>query len=204
MKLYNTAGAPNPDRVTYFLKEKGKLDAVELIELNLMEGQHRTAEYKSVNELTRVPSLQLDDGTVLGESRAICTYLEGIFPEPNLMGESPLEKAQIEMWDRRVELMLMNSIAGWFRHGSPRAVALEPNQIKPWSEVSETATKKTFDYFDRVLSEREFLAGPRFTNADITLFICVNFARYMRYQAWEGRENLTRWFEQMKTRPMVS
>ncbi|HBH89089.1 glutathione S-transferase family protein [Ponticaulis sp.] len=204
MKLYSAKGAPNPDRVTFFLKEKGKLDEVEIIELALLEGEHRSSDYKSVNELARVPSLKLDDGTVIGESRAICTYLESTFPEPNLMGRDGLERAQIEMWDRRVELMLMMSIAGWFRHGHPRAAALEAKQSKEWSEMSEEQTLKTADYFDRVLERTEFVAGDRFTNADITLFICMNFGLYMRCKLWEGRPNLSRWFEAMQARPMAA
>lgn len=203
MKLYTTTGAPNPDRVTFFLKEKGKLDAVEQVELQLMKGEHRTPEYRSKNPAGRVPALELDDGTVLAESRAICTYLESVFPEPNLMGANPLETAQIEMWDRRVELMLMSSIAGWFRHGSPAAAALEPVQCKEWSELSEKATYKAADYFDKVLGEQEFVAGSRFTNADITLFVSVNFGRYVRFKAWEGRQNLSRWFDQMQQRDMA-
>lgn len=203
MKLYSSKGAPNPDRVTYFLKEKGVLDKVEIVELAIMEGEHRKPEYRAVNELARIPSLELDDGTVLGESRAICTYLESVFPEPNLMGETPLERAQIEMWDRRVELMLMMSIAGWFRHGHPKASALEPVRIQEWSDLSAEQTQKTADYFDKVLGRTEYVAGERFTNSDIQLFICMNFARYMRAKLWEGRENLTRWHELMLTRPMA-
>jgi Glutathione S-transferase len=203
MKLYSSKGAPNPDRVTFFLKEKGKLDAVEIIEFNLMKGEHRSAEYKAKNATMRVPSLELDDGTVLGESRAICTYLESVFPETNLLGRDGLERAQIEMWDRRVELMLMVPIAGWFRHGHPAATALEPVQCKEWSDMSGEATKKAADYFDKVLGQTPYVAGDRFTNADITLFICMGFAQYMRFKAWEGRENLSRWMDEMKTRPMA-
>ena len=203
MKLYSTTGAPNPDRVTFFLKEKGALDKVEIVEFNLMKGEHRNEAYKAVNPVQRVPSLQLDDGTVLAESRAICTYLESVFPEPNLMGTTPLERAQIEMWDRRVELMLMMGIAGWFRHGHKAAAALEPVQCKEWSELSGAATKKAADYFDKVLKETEYVAGDRFTNADITLFICMNFALYMREKLWEGREGLSRWYQAMQSHPMA-
>ncbi|MAK60765.1 MAG: glutathione S-transferase [Ponticaulis sp.] len=203
MKLYSAKGAPNPDRVIFFLKEKSALDQVEIVELDLMQGEHQQADYKAVNWLSRVPSLELDDGTILGESRAICTYLESVFPEPNLMGGTPLERAQIEMWDRRVELMLMISIAGWFRHGHPRAVALEPIQIKDWSDLSAGQVQIAADYFDDVLSQTDYVAGDRFTNSDIQLFICMNFARYMKAKLWEGREHLTRWYERMLTRPMA-
>lgn len=204
MKLYTTSGAVNPERVHSFLKEKGQFDALEKIELNLLEGEHKKPEYRQVNPMGKVPALVLDDGTVLSESRAICTYLESVFPEHNLMGTTPLEIAQIEMWDRRIEMSLMMSIAGWFRHGHPRAAALEPIQVKEWSELSEKGTYKSADFFDRVLGETEFVAGDRFTNADITLWTCMGFGMYMKFKAWDGRENISRWRDAMKSRAMAA
>lgn len=203
MKLYSTKGAPNPERVILFMKEKGRLGDLEVIEINLMKGEHRAEGYKAVNSLMRVPTLVLDDGTTLGESRAICTYLESVYPEPNLMGETSLERAQIEMWDRRVELNLLMAIAGWFRHGHPSGAALEPVQCKQWSELSGEATQNAADYFDDVLGQTEFVAGSRFTNADISLFIGLNFARYMRCDLTEGRANMARWKADMAKRPLA-
>lgn len=203
MKLYACDGAINPDRVTHFLKEKGKLDALEIEQVVIMEGGHRSEAYRKVNPLSTVPSLQLDDGTVLTESRAICTYLEAQFPEPNLMGETALERAQIEMWDRRIEFMLMMSIAGWFRHGHPAAGHLEAKQIAEWSELNAKRVPKVADYFDSVLGKTPFVAGQRFTNADITLYLCMGFGRYMKFKAWEGRPNLEAWFRRMRERPMA-
>ncbi|CAN0591509.1 unnamed protein product, partial [Laminaria digitata] len=113
MKLYHSPMAPNPDRVVFFLRAKGKLDAVDLEEVSIMKQEHRTKEYREVSPFAQVPALVLDDGTKVTESRAICTYFENVFPEPNLMGTDAKEKALIEMWDRRVELMFMVQLATW-------------------------------------------------------------------------------------------
>lgn len=204
MKLYATKGAINPDRVTYFLAAKGKLDAVDIVEINVMKGEHRSDDYKQINPLARVPSLELEDGTILTESRAICTYLEGIFPEPNLLGETPVEKAQIEMWDRRIEMMFMMSIAAWFRHGTEIAQALEPVQCKDWAELNEKQVPKIADFYDRRLGESPYVAGDRFTNADISLYLTLGFARYVRFKAVDGRPNLSRWYDEMKTHTMMA
>lgn len=203
MKLYDTAGTPNPDRVTFFLKEKGLLGSVERVHVELGQGEHKKPAFKALNPLARVPVLELDDGTIIAESRAICTYFEGVYPEPNLMGGDPKEKAIIEMWDRRVELQLMSAIAGWYRHGHPSGVALEPVQCEEWSEICEENTDTAADFFDDHLGESEYVAGDRFTIADISLYVCMRFGRYMKVSLWEDRENLSRWMEQMKARPMA-
>ena len=205
MKLYGRSGAINPDRVTYFLAEKGKLDTVEVVEFDLMKGEHKTdPEYRKINPLRRVPALELDDGTVITESRAICTYLEGVHPEPNLMGETPLERAQVEMWDRRIEMMFMMSVAAWFRHGTDIAKALEPEQFRDWAAFNEKQVPKIADMFEARLSESPFVAGDRFTNADITLFLTLGFARYVRFKAVEGRPALGKWFETVRGRAMMN
>src|SRR4051794_31333527 len=105
MKLYVSSYAPNPRRVTMFMAEKG-IGGIEQVMVDLTTGEHRSEAYLAKNALGRVPALELEDGRVLCESRAICTYLEGLYPEPNLMGESCEERSFIEMADRRVELML--------------------------------------------------------------------------------------------------
>src|SRR6185436_2660870 len=114
IKLYVADKAPNPDRVKYFLREKGKWDAVPRVDLSIMNKEHKQPGYLALSPLNQVPALELDDGTALTESRAICTYFEGLYPEPNLMGEDFRERAHIEMWDRRVELLYLFVLAGWF------------------------------------------------------------------------------------------
>src|SRR5215213_10718470 len=128
MKLYTSARAPNPRRVDMFIAEKGIEDiARELIDLNA--GEHRSNEFRARNPLSRVPVLELDDGRHLCESRAICSYLESLYPTPNMMGESADERAFIEMADRQVEFHLVGSIALYVRHTHPGLRPLENPQF---------------------------------------------------------------------------
>jgi glutathione S-transferase len=136
MMLHYAPLAPNPDRVKYFLQEKGVWADVPKTELNIIKQDHRRPEYLAMSPLGHVPVLQLDDGSSLTESRAICTYFEGVFPEPNLMGRDATERAKIEMWDRRVELSYLFHLAGWFRNSHPAMAELEKPQSKEWAEIS--------------------------------------------------------------------
>jgi len=111
MKLYQAPKAPNPDRVVFFLRAKGRLDDVEMKEISIMEQEHKTPEYRAISPFSQVPALVLDDGRTPTESRAICTYFEALWPEPNLLGNDPYEKGAIEMWERRIELQWMLQFA---------------------------------------------------------------------------------------------
>ena len=128
MKLYTAARAPNPRRVEMFLAEKGIVD-VERILIDLNASQHKTDEFRGRNPLARVPVLELDDGRCLAESRAICSYLESLQPEPNLMGEDGEEKAFIEMADRQVEFNFFLPLANYIRHTHPGLAVLEQPQF---------------------------------------------------------------------------
>lgn len=200
MKFYDTKRAPNPDRVRMFLAEKDKLDAVETIEISIMKGEHKTDEYKKLSPFSQVPALELDNGNVITESRAICTYLEGVFPEPNLMGETPEEKAVIEMWDRRVEMLYFFNHANWFRHGIPSFKAIEPVQIKELAEMGESRVKGFAKRLDAHLADKEYLTG-RFSIADITLLCALNFGRVAKWHPWEIHENIAIYRDRMLQRP---
>ncbi len=200
MKLYHSPKAPNPDRVVYFLRAKGKLDAVDIEEVSIMQQEHKTPEYREVSPFSQVPALVLDDGTKITESRAICTYFEGIFPEPNLMGADPKEKALIEMWDRRVELMFFIPFATWFRNAHPMMAPLEVPQSAEAGAKGEKAAKKMAERFDAHLADNEFLAAGRFSIADITLFIGCGFCGVMKWAPHKELANLGRWYEAMKAR----
>lgn len=198
MKLYHSPKAPNPERVVQFLRAKGKLDAVEVEEISIMEQQHRTPEYRALSPFAQVPVLVLDDGTCITESRAICTYFEGLFPEPNLMGKMPKEKALIEMWDRRIELMFFIQFATWFRNAHPAMAPLEQPQSTEAAAKGERNAKSFIKRLDAHLGEHEFVAADRFSIADITLYVACGFCAVMRWFPHKELENLGAWRERMK------
>ncbi len=194
MKLYHSPKAPNPERVTQFLKAKGKLDAVEIEEISIMKGEHKQAGYREVSPFSQVPALILDDGTKLTESRAICTYFEGIFPEPNLMGADPKEKALIEMWDRRIELMFFIQFAAWFRNSHPAMAPLEVPQSAEAAAKGEKNAKAFVKRLDAHLADHDWIAANRFSIADITLHIACGFASIMKWKPHDELENLGKWY----------
>ena len=173
MKLYDNKMANSPRKVRMFLAEKN-ITNVEMVEINMMEGEHKTPEYRAIAPNSRIPALQLDDGTVIMESTAICRYLESLHPEPNLFGESPIEIASIEMWQARIFNELMIPLAMGFRHLHPAMSALE-TQNKEYGETQKSIGIKSLKYFNSVLSESEFVAGDRYTFADIQMITTTDF-----------------------------
>ncbi|MEO0981347.1 MAG: glutathione S-transferase family protein [Pseudomonadota bacterium] len=198
MKLYQTPNAPNPDRAVMFLRAKGKLDAVELEEVSIMQQEHKTPEYRALSPFAQVPVLVMDDGTSLTESRAICTYFEGLWPEPNLMGADPKEKAVIEMWDRRIEMLWFLQFATWFRNTHPAMAPLENPQSAETGAKGERNAKAFVKRLDAHLAENDFVAAGRFTIADITAFIACGFAGVMKWKPHEEHAALGAWRERMK------
>ena len=203
MKLYTTERAPNPMRVKYFLLEKGLWDSIPRQEVNLVGGESQSAEYRAISPFGQVPALELDDGSVLTESRAIQSYFEALHPEPNLMGRDGRERAFIEMWDRRIEFQVMVAVAMWVRHGHPAMVALENPQYADWSKTNEGRALRMFDWLDGHFATHDFVAGDRFTVADISLWATTGFARLMKFKASDGRGNLAAWEARMQDRPMA-
>ena len=173
MKLYNNPMANSPRKVRMFLVEKNILD-VEIINIDLMQGEHKTPEYRAIAPNSRIPALRLEDGTVIMESTAICRYLESLYPEPNLFGENPMEIASIEMWQCRVYNELMIPLAMGFRHLHPAMAAME-NQNKEYGEVQKQIGIKSLGYFNGVLGESAFVAGARYTFADIQMITTTDF-----------------------------
>ena len=173
MKLYNNKMANSPRKVRMFLVEKNITD-IEMIDIDLMKGEHKTPEYRALAPNSRIPALELDDGTVIMESTAICRYLESLYPEPNLFGESPMEIASIEMWQARIYNELMIPLAMGFRHLHPAMSTLE-TQNKDYGETQKSIGIKSLKYFNDVLSESEFVAGERYTFADIQMITTTDF-----------------------------
>lgn len=204
MKLYTTKLAPNPERVLMFLAEKGvtpEAAGIELVEVSLVKGEHKQAGFTALSPLAHIPALQFNDGRVLTESRAICSYLEGVIPEPNLMGKDSEERAFIEMWDRRMELSLMSAIAHMVRHGHPAMTAVESPQFPEWGQRNGERAEQILLWLDQELAGRAFIAGDRFTICDITAFVSLQFGRLMKYRPWERMPNLARWRTSMFARP---
>ena len=201
MKLYVSPRAPNPRRVLMFLVEKN-INGLDLIHIDLNAQEHKTAEYRAKSPLARVPALELDDGRVLTETRAICTYMEGRVPEPNLMGRNAEERAFIEMADRRVEWSFMLPVANCVRHTHPGLAALEQPQFPDFGQSQAGKARETAAWLDGELQRQPWVAGERFTIADITAFCAVEFGRLIRFKpADEGLHALQAWRDRVAARP---
>lgn len=199
MKIYVTPLAPNPRRVSWFLTEKNIQD-IEVVNLNLMEGQQRDPAFVAKAGLPMVPMLELDDGTCITESLAICRYLESLYPEPNMFGRNPQEVAVIEMWTRRAEMMVATPMMVAVRHTNPRMAALE-QQVPVVGEHSLSGALKAMKLLDRRLADGEWLAAGRITIADIVAFAGIDFGRMIGFRIPEELTHISRWAEVMRARP---
>ena len=199
MKLYDTPLAPNPRRVRWFLAEKGISD-LQVVTLNLIAGEHKTPEYLAKAGLANVPALELDDGTVITESVAVCRYLESLYPEPNLFGRDPKETALIEMWTRRAELLVATPFMLGVRHTHPALAALE-TQNPAVADYNKEAGLRACKVLDRRLAESEWLGGARFTVADIIAYVGIDFGRMIKLVPPEDLSHLGRWMALMRARP---
>jgi glutathione S-transferase len=199
MKIIETRAAPNPRRVRIFLAEKGI--SVPFEELDLMKGALKTPEFTAMNPLQRVPVLVLDDGLVISETVAICRYFEEVQPVPALFGTGAEGKAITEMWQRRVEINLLGSIAAAFRHLHPAMAHLEVPQVPAWGEANKPRAQEMLTILDRRLGETRFIAGDQYSIADITALVAVDFMRPARIARPDGLANLERWHAEVSARP---
>jgi glutathione S-transferase len=201
MRLHIAPRAPNPRRVLMFIAEK-HITGIELVSVDLNAGEHRGAAFRAKSPLAKVPALELDDGRVLTESRAICSYLEGLAPQPNLMGEGFEERAFIEMADRRVELYFFFGVAQCIRHTHPGLAPLEQPQFPEFGRSQGEKVRDVARWLDDDLARQPFIAGDRFTIADITAFCAIEFARgLMKFRpAEEGLPHLQAWRDRIAGR----
>ena len=198
-KLYDGGRAPNPRRVRVFLAEKGI--TVPLVPVDMEKLGHRSEEISSRNPMRRLPVLELDDGRVLSESIAICRYFEALCPEPALFGHDAFEQAEIEMWQRRVEMHFLYPVAHAFRHIHPAMKGWEEPQIAEWGEANKPKAVEFASYLDGELASREFIAGDGFSVADITATIATDFCKPARIRIPEDLTHFHRWYEAMRARP---
>ena len=203
MKLYIDAGrAPNPRRVRIFLAEKGVTIPTEAVDLGAMA--HRSAAYSAINPMQRLPALMLDDGTVIGESIAISRYIEALHPAPPLFGEGAREQALVEMWQRRVEFHLLACVTQVFRHLHPAMEKMEVPQVAAWGEANKPRVQDFLTFLDDELKGRAYVAGPRFSVADITAVVAIDFMKPAKLAVPEALANLRRWHGEVSARPSVA
>jgi len=202
MKLYDGGRAPNPRRTRIFLAEKGIKLPLEPIDLGAM--QHRSAAYAAVNPIQRVPALELDDGTVITESIAICRYFEELQPDPPLFGRGALEVARVEMWNRRLELHFLFPVSHVFRNSHPAMKEMEVPQVPAWAEANKPRVLEFIALLDRELVGRPFVAGDKFTVADITGLVAVDFMKPAKLAVPDELKNLKRWHAEVSARPSAA
>ncbi|MFV0474995.1 MAG: glutathione S-transferase family protein [Pikeienuella sp.] len=199
VRIYETRRAPNPRRVSIFLAEKGL--EVERVEVDIMAGRHFEEDHRRKAGSHHVPVAELSDGSFLTETVAICRYIEALHPEPNLMGEDAREVAIIEMWQRRMEFSLLQNIAFVARHTIPAMAALEHVQVPEWGAACVPRMEEALRGLDARLRESPFIAGDRFTIADITAWVAVDFMRVLRRDPPGGCDALAAWRETLRARP---
>ena len=202
MKLLNSVG-PNPHLVRIFAKEKG-ID-LELVPVDLMGGENRQDDYKAKNPAGGLPTLQLDDGTYIGETLVICEYLEDTHPEPALIGTTPEEKANVRAWTRRAELAVTAPMADGFRYSE--GLPLFKDRFRTIPEAADGLKAKAQDglaFLDQQIEGREFIAGDHFSLADVLLVSFLIFGASVGQPLNPEHKNISAWFERVSQRPSVT
>lgn len=203
MKLYNSIG-PNPKVVRMFMAEKG-IDLPKE-EIDIRGGVNRQSDFMSkVNPSGQLPALQLEDGTVIAEITAICEYLEDKHPSPPLIGKTAEEKAETRMWTRRVDLNICEPMANGFRFAE--GLKMFQNRTRCLPEAAEGLKKSAQDkltWLDGQLAGKQFLAGDRFTLADVLLFSFVDFFAKIGQPLNEENKNVKAWYDRVKARPSAA
>lgn len=199
MKFYDSAFAPNPRRVRIVLAEKGI--TVPSVRIDIAALEHRGEAYAIINPLRRVPALELDDGTVITESVAICRYFDELNPDPPMFGTDPLSRAMVEMWNRRIECDLYASVAAAFRHTHPAMAQMETPQIAAWGEINRPRALDFLTFLDRHLADHEFVTGGAYTIADVTLLVTIDFMKPARITLPDSLHHVRRWHAAASARP---
>ncbi len=201
MKIYDTAGFPNPLRVRIALAEKGASD-VEFIAVDVMAGAHRTDAFRAKNPDATVPYAELPDGTCISQCTAIIEYIDGHYAGPSLIGDSPKERSIVQMMNLRAEAGLLDAVGAYFHHATPGlGPTLETDQNVAWGQKRRKQAVQTMRYLNDVLSENEYLPGLRFSMADITAYAGLAFADFAHVEIPEALVHLKGWRERVAQRP---
>jgi glutathione S-transferase len=201
VKLYDYGQAPNPRRVRIFLAEKGI--EVPTVQIDIPSAENRKAPYIDKNPMAGVPMLELDDGTCIAESVAICRYFEALQPEPPLMGVDAKDQGVVEMWNRRMEQDLALHIMNAFRH-THEFFKGRVDQVPEYGAACKRWAIDRLAWLDTVLADSEFIAGERYTIADITAMVGIDFGRVSKIGIGDDQANLKRWHAAVSSRPSAS
>ncbi len=208
MRLFDCVTAPSPRRVRFFAAEKDL--ELELVPVDLGSGEQFSADFRAVNPDCVVPALELDDGTCISEVIAICQYLEEIQPEPTLFGDTAVERATAAMWNAKAEQQGLWAVADAYRNfarGLKGHALPGPDKYEQIPELAERSKSRVLSFFktlDTKLAQSEFLAGDRFTIADITAVVTVDFAARLKMSVDDDAVNLQRWYASVSARPGAS
>lgn len=208
MRFYDCRTAPSPRRVRIFLAEKG-ID-VDTVQVDLAAGEQFGEAFRKVNPDCVVPALELDDGSCISEVVAICQYLEEIYPEPALFGTTPEERARTSMWNAKVEQQGLFAMADAFRNsvkGLAGKAVTGPESYEQIPELAERGRLRVEQFFHRLdgqLADNGFVAGDRFSIADISALVLVDFAKWMKILVPDDAENLSRWYAEVSRRPSAA
>lgn len=208
MRLFDCATAPSPRRVRFFAAEKNL--ELELVPIDLGSGEQFSSEFRSVNPDCVVPALELDDGSCLTEAIAICQYLEEIRPEPTLFGDTASERASAVMWNAKAEQQGLWAVADAYRNfarGLKGHALPGPDKYEQIPELVERSRARVLSFFktlERQLAQHEYIAGDRFTIADITAVVTIDFAARVKISIDEDAANLRRWYASVSARPSAS
>jgi len=196
--LYDSKVAPNPRRVRIFLAEKGI--EVPTKQVDIGKAESREPAFLAKNPLGGLPVLELDDGTCIAESLAICRYFEELHPHPPLLGTDAKDRAIVEMWSRRTELELWRHVTGCFQNTHDFFKG-RIQQVREWGELCRKTARERLAWLDRELAGRPFIAGDRYTVADITALCAIDFGRVVDIRIAPAEKNLARWHESVSSRP---
>ncbi len=198
MILYDLPAGMHPRRVRIFLAEKGVSIPTKVVDA--VNGENKTDDFLRMNPMGRLPVLQLDDGTAIAESLAICRYIETLYPQPPLWGEGPLDAARVDMWTRRMEQQVSNTMADIFVHTS-EYYRTRLTQVPAYGDWSRVKVMSTLAWLDGELASRPFIAGNTYSMADIVAQCAFVLGKAVGVRIPPDHVNLARWFADVSARP---
>jgi glutathione S-transferase len=202
MKLYSAPNpAPNPRRVLIFLAEKGV--SIPVVDMSLMKGEHKTPEFEAKNSRMQIPVLELDDGTTISESIAICRYLDEIYPQTPMFGKTALERATIDMWVRRIEFNVMAPVGLFWAHAHPYTARVV-TQFQDFGQSNRARWESAARWLDKELMKNDYVAGPDFTIADISALTTIDFATWIGLDVPQACLELKAWHQRVSARASVA